>query len=94
MIFSDGCVAPGETFFLFFVVDLFCFVSFLEKNIKEAFCSINLSGNNVTFDSKPKKAQMHLIPNLRLPLVIIYKFGSNSKAYDPGLLMPPYSLTG
>ena len=53
------------------VFSFFCgrFVLFLfKKNIQEAFCSINLLGNNVTFDSKPKKARTHFL-NLRLLLV-------------------------
>ena len=53
-------VLSGETLTLFFVVILFCFVSFL-KDILEAFCSINLLGNNVTFDSKTKRAQTHFL---------------------------------
>ena len=47
--------------FFFSVVFLFCFVSFLKKHLKEAFCSINLLGNNVTFDSKAKKARTHFL---------------------------------
>ena len=42
----DSC---RVSLFLFFVVVLFCFVS------------LNLLGNNVTFDSKPKKARTHFL---------------------------------
>ena len=47
--------------FSFFVFVLFCFVSLLKRHIESVFCSINLLGNNVTFDSKPVKARKHFL---------------------------------
>ena len=47
--------------FSFFIVVLFCFVSFFKKIIWKAFCNINLLGKNVTFDSKPKKARTYFL---------------------------------
>ena len=49
----SGSIPAGWDLFLFFVVVLFCF--------EEAFCSISLLGNNVTFVSKPKKARTHFL---------------------------------
>ena len=54
---SGSTPARWDVLFSFFRS---CFVSFLRKHIGSV-CSINLLGNKVTFDSKPKKVRTYFL---------------------------------